>query len=302
MTVTLKQIRYFVAVAETGSITEAGKRLHISQPSVSAAIAELEDRFRVDLFIRHHAQGLSLTPAGARLFKDARSLLDHAEELRQGAAGLGQSLEGELHVGCFQTFAPIVMPGLIRAFAAAHPAIAITLHEDHVQGVLDTLRAGSVELALTYDLNLGPDLTFDPLVPMPLHAVLARRHRLANQPAVSLEQLAEWPMVLLNLPQSRDYFLSLFTARSLKPRIAQETRSFETLRGLVASGTGFAVMHSRPTSRQTLDGRQVAYVPIKDRVPPQFLGLARLARIRSTRRAEAFAAVAKSDLARIVNG
>jgi DNA-binding transcriptional LysR family regulator len=302
MPFTLKQIRYFVAAAETGSITEAGKRLHISQPSVSAAIAELEARFEVDLFVRHHAQGLSLTPAGAGLLRDARSLLDQAEELRQGAQGLGHALEGELHIGCFQTFAPIVMPGLIRAFAAAHPAIAITLHEDHVQGVLDRLRTGSIELALTYDLSLGPDLTFEPLVPIPLHAVLARRHRLASRPAVSLAELAEYPMVLLNLPQSRDYFLSLFTARGLKPRIAQETPSFETLRGLVASGNGFAVMHSRPPSRQTLDGRQVAYVPIKDRVPPQALGLARLGRIRPTRRSEAFAALAKSEITQIGMG
>ena len=302
MSFTLKQIRYFVAAAETGSITEAGKRLHISQPSVSAAIAELEERFKVDLFVRHHAQGLSLTPAGSRLLRDARSLLDQAEELRQDAQGLGQSLEGELHIGCFQTFAPFVMPGLIRAFTAAHPAIAITLYEDHVQGVFDSLRAGRVELALTYDLNLGPDLSFEPLVPIPLHAVLARRHKLASRPAVSLAELVEWPMVLLSLPQSRDYFLSLFTARGLKPRIAQETPSFETLRGLVASGNGFAVMHSRPASHQTLDGCQVAYVPIKDRIPPQALGLARLARIRSTRRAEAFAAVAKSEIARIGMG
>ena len=302
MSFTLKQIRYFVAAAETGSITEAGKRLHISQPSVSAAIAELEERFKVDLFVRHHAQGLSLTPAGSRLLRDARSLLDQAEELRQDAQGLGQALEGELHIGCFQTFAPFVMPGLIRAFAAAHPAIAITLHEDHVQGVFDGLRAGRIELALTYDLNLGPDLSFEPLVPIPLHAVLARRHKLAKRPAVTLAELAEWPMVLLSLPQSRDYFLSLFTARGLKPRIAQETPSFETLRGLVASGNGFAVMHSRPASHQTLDGRQVAYVPIKDRIPAQALGLARLARIRSTRRAEAFAAVAKSEIARIGMG
>jgi DNA-binding transcriptional LysR family regulator len=296
MSFTLKQIRYFVAVAETGSITEAGRRLNISQPSVSAAIAELEDRFKIDLFIRHHAQGLSLTPAGERLFKDARSLLDHAEELRQGAVGLGQELAGELHVGCFQTFAPIVMPRLIRAFAAGHPAIGIVLHESHVQGVLDGLAAGAFEIALTYDLNLGDDLSFEPLVEVPPYAILARSHKLARQDEVSLADLVEWPMVLLNLPQSRDYFLSLFTSRGLRPKIAQETSSFELLRGLVASSDGFAVMHSRPASSQTLDGRHVTYRPIKDRIPAQFLGLARLARLRPTRRAEAFATTARREL------
>jgi len=298
MSFTLKQIRYFIAVAETGSITEAGKRLHISQPSVSAAIAELEQRFEVDLFIRHHAQGLSLTPAGARLYKDAKNLLEQAEELRQGAVGLGQALEGELHVGCFQTFAPMVMPRVIRAFAAAHPAIAISLHEHHVQGVLDGLASGSFEIALTYDLNLGEDLAFEPLVEIPIHAVLAKGHRLAREKEVTLEQLTRWPMVLLSLPQSREYFLSLFASRGLRPRIAQETPSFETLRGLVASGDGFAVMHSRPVSQQTLDGRQVVYRPIKDRIRPQSLGLARLARLRPTRRSEAFAAVARAEIGR----
>jgi DNA-binding transcriptional LysR family regulator len=296
MSFTLKQIRYFVAVAETGSITEAGRRLNISQPSVSAAIAELEDRFKVDLFIRHHAQGLSLTPAGTRLFKDAKSLLAQAEELRQGAVGLGQALEGELHVGCFQTFAPIVMPRVMRAFAAAHPAIAIQLHEHHVQGVLDGLADGSFEIALTYDLSLSDGLAFEPLVAIALHAILAKNHRLAREKEVTLEQLAQWPMVLLNLPQSRDYFLSLFAGRGLRPRVAQETPSFETLRGLVASGDGFAVMHSRPVSRQTLDGRQVVYRPIKDKVRPQALGLVRLARLRPTRRSEAFAAVARAEI------
>jgi DNA-binding transcriptional LysR family regulator len=293
MSFTLKQIRYFVAVAETGSITDAGRRLNISQPSVSAAIAELEERFKVDLFIRHHAQGLSLTPAGARLLKDAKNLLDQAEELRQDAVGLGQALEGELHVGCFQTFAPMVMPRVIRAFVAAHPAISITLHEHHVQGVLDGLAAGSFELALTYDLNIGEEFAFEPLIDVPLHAVLARNHRLAKQAAVTLTELTEWPMVLLNLPQSREYFLSLFAARGLKPRIAQETPTFETLRGLVAAGDGFAVMHSRPVSQQTLDGRAVVYRPVKDSVAPHHLGIARLARLRPTRRAEAFAAIAR---------
>jgi DNA-binding transcriptional LysR family regulator len=296
MSFTLKQIRYFVAVAETGSITEAGRRLNISQPSVSAAIAELEERFKVDLFIRHHAQGLSLTPAGTRLFKDARSLLAQAEELRQGAVGLGQALEGELHVGCFQTFAPIVMPRVMRAFAAAHPAITISLHEHHVQGVLDGLADGSFEIALTYDLNLNDELEFEPLLEMSLHAILAKNHRLAREKAVSLEQLAQWPMVLLNLPQSRDYFLSVLSERGLRPRIAQETPSFETLRGLVAAGDGFALMHSRPVSQQTLDGRQVVYRPIKDKVRPQAMGLVRLGRLRPTRRSEAFAAVARAEI------
>ncbi len=257
MTFTLKQIRYFVAVAETGSITEAGRRLHISQPSVSAAIAELEDRFKVDLFIRHHAQGLSLTPAGTRLFKDARSLLDHAEELRQGAVGLGQAMEGDLHIGCFQTFAPIVMPRVIRAFAVAHPAIAITLHEHHVQGVVDGLSAGQFELALTYDLNLTEDLAFEPLVAMPLHAVLARSHRLAREKEVSLEQLTQYPMVLLKpAAEPRLFPLAVLLARASSAHRPGDRRASRPCAGWSRPATGLpSCIPARPASKRSMDAR-----------------------------------------------
>ncbi|MFC6518521.1 LysR family transcriptional regulator [Undibacterium arcticum] len=77
----LRQIRYFLATAETLSITEAAHRLHISQPSVSTTISALEEMFGTQLFIRHHAQGMSLTPAGRLLASEARALLKQSEEL-----------------------------------------------------------------------------------------------------------------------------------------------------------------------------------------------------------------------------
>ena len=296
MSFTLKQLRYFVAAAEAGSVTQASQRLNISQPSVSAAIAELESRFGIDLFIRHHAQGLSLTPAGQSMLTNARSLLSHAEAVRQGARGLGQDLAGELHVGCFLTFAPMIMPRLIGAFAVTYPAISVTLHETHVQGLFDGLHDGAFEIALTYDLNLEDDLDFDALIEVPLHVILAKTHPLAKKPEVSLKELIDWPMVVLSLPQSRDYFLSLLYGFHLQPRIAHETPSFEMVRGLVANSDAFALMHSRPVSDWTLGGRRVVYRPIKEKLRPTKLGLARLGKLRLTRRAEAFAEIARAEL------
>ena len=108
MRFTLKQLEYFVAAGEAGSITFAAEKVNISQPSVSAAIAHLEAEFGVQLFIRHHAQGLSLTPAGQRFLLEARSLLAHADDLQQSARGLADELSGELDVGCFITFALLI--------------------------------------------------------------------------------------------------------------------------------------------------------------------------------------------------
>jgi DNA-binding transcriptional LysR family regulator len=288
MSYTLKQLRYFVAAAEAGSVTGAGQRLHVSQPSISAAIAQLEERFGVALFIRHHAQGLSLTAAGRRLLTEAKALLDHAEDLRQRAIGLGKDLAGDLHVGCFQTFAPLVLPQVLREFAVAFPDITVHLHENHVQGVLDTLRGGQSELALTYDLALGEDIDFTPLTEVPLYAFIAEGHPLAGQERVSLRALVDYPMILLSLPQSRDYFLSILYSQRLQPRIAYETPSFEMMRGLVANSDGFSIMHSRPASELSLDGRRLAYRPLAEALRPTQLGIARLSVSRPTRKAAAF--------------
>jgi DNA-binding transcriptional LysR family regulator len=298
MPFTLKQLRYFVATAETGSVTLAAQRVNISQPSVSAAIAELEARFGVDLFVRHHAQGLSLTAAGRELLTDAKSLLEHAEDVRLGAMGLGQDLAGELHIGCFQTVAPLVLPRLIGAFSAGHPDISVKLHEHHVQGVLDGLRSGEFEFALTYDLGLDDDLEFEPLTEVPLHCILAKAHPLAKHKAVAIADLIAYPMVLLGLPHSRDYFLSIIYGLGLQPRVAYETPNFEMVRGLVANSDSFAIMHSRPVSEWSLDGRRIVFLPIQDKLRPTRLGLVRLKKLRPTKRAAAFTELCRQHFAR----
>jgi DNA-binding transcriptional LysR family regulator len=291
---TLKHLAYFVAAAEAASVTGAARALNISQPSISAALAELERRFGLQLFLRHHARGLSLTPAGRRLLGQARQLIAHANELRLSAldlaGGPGGGLAGELALGCFTTFAPLIVPGLLREFSRAHPETLVRLHEAHVQAVLDDLRGGRTELALTYDLNLGGDILFEALAEVPLHVLLPARHRLARADSVSLAELAGEPLVLLGLPQSREYFLSIFYAQRLEPRIAYETGSYEMVRGLVANGLGYALMHSRPPGSRALDGRRVAYRPVREPVRPTQLGLARLAELKPTRLAESFAA------------
>jgi DNA-binding transcriptional LysR family regulator len=288
MQYTLKQLRYFAAAAEHGSVTAAARAIRVSQPSISEAIAHLEAVFDLQLFVRHHAQGLSPTPAGQRFLVEARALLAHADDLRQSALGLADDLSGELEVGCFITFASLLMPSLLSAFADRFPDIRIRLHEDHTEALLSALRAGRFDLALTYDLNIGPDLAFEPLAEVPFHVILPARHRFSRRAAVSLRELIGEPLVLLGLPQSRDYFLSIFYGLGLQPQVAYETPSFEMVRGLVANGHGYSVMHSRPVSDQALDGMQLVYRPVTEKVRPTQLGIVRRRDARPRRMATAF--------------
>ena len=301
MNYTLKHLRYFTAAAEVGSVTGASEICHVSQPSVSAAIAHLEDVFGVQLFIRHHAQGLSLTPAGTPLCAAARGLLTHAEALSQDAAGLAEGLSGELDVGCFVTFAPFVLPGLLRVLAGEHPAIRVRPHEDDLRAVLEGLRRGRYEIAVTYDLSLSQDIAFEPLVTVPIHAVLPAAHRLARRRSVRLAELVEEPLVLLALPESRSHFLSVFAEAGLEPNIAYETGSFEMVRGLVANGYGYGLMHSRAPHHRALDGTPLACVPISEPHREMHMGLARLESTRATRMGLAFAQTCRSHLAALLD-
>jgi DNA-binding transcriptional LysR family regulator len=122
---TLKQVAYFVAAAETGSITLASERANISQPSISSAISVLEETFGIQLFVRHHAQGLSLTTEGRKFLVQARALLAQAEELQHAATEISARIAGPLDIGCLATLFPLVMPALLHEFSARHPAVAI---------------------------------------------------------------------------------------------------------------------------------------------------------------------------------
>src|ERR1700744_3983958 len=139
----LRQLRYFVVTAETLSFTAAARRLHISQPSISTALADLEESFGVQLFIRHHASGLSLTQPGRDLLGHARNLLKNAEELQLTAREMDGGMSGALSLGCMVSLAPPLMPGIISRFVRDHAAITFRTTEAHQDTLLSGLRDGS---------------------------------------------------------------------------------------------------------------------------------------------------------------
>jgi len=290
----LRQLTYFAAAAERGSVTGAAKALHVSQPSVSTAIAHLEQVFGTQLFLRHHAQGLSLTPAGRRLFAEARALLAHAGELGTVLGGDEERVRGELQLGYFVTFAPYYLPGLLMRFAALHPEVAVELQEGDMATLRRALSLGTLELAMVYDLALGAELAREPLAALTPYALLPEGHKLARQRKVSLRALAREPFILLDLPHSGEYFRSIFMAFGLEPEVRYTTPSLEMVRGLVACGHGVGLLNIRPAVNRAYDGTALACRPLAEETPPLRIVLARPAQARPTRAAQAFIACARS--------
>jgi len=297
MQFTLKQLAYFAAAAECGTVSDAAVRLSVSQPSISAAILALEQGFGVTLFQRRHAKGVDLTPAGMRLFAGARALLAHAQEFEAAARGEGEALAGPLELGCFVTLAPFFLPALLGGFAAAHPGIQLRPQEGDHATLSRGLLTGEFELALLYDLGFEDGIAATPLAQVPLRAVLPAGHALARRRRVTLADLAPLPFVLLDLPHSADYFLTLFRTAGLEPAVRYRTRSFELVRSLVAAGHGYSLLNLAPAHDGTYGGDSVVVRPLANDVPGLRIVVARAAQARPTRRASAFADFARAFFA-----
>jgi len=244
----------------------------------------------VQLFLRRHAQGLTLTPGGQRVLEAARDALRQAERVLVLAADLRSSLSGPLAVGCLSSFAALVLPELRARFEADHPEVRLRQAEDDHARLMDGLREGRLDLCLTYDLDVPPGILFESLAPIEPQVVLAPDHPLADRPSVTPADLAAHPMVLLDLPGSTAYFLSAFEAAGLAPRIAVRTRDMALARSLVANGFGFLLVNVRPLSDLAPDGKRVVYRPLLGGPRALRMGLARLDDLRPTRVVEAFEA------------
>jgi len=279
----LRQLEYFATTAENRSIARAARLLNVSQPSLSKAITTLERQFDVQLFVRHHARGVSLTPAGERLLQDARGLLRYAGELQQNVRDASDTASGQLELACFATVAPVFMPALLTDFSEQYPGIDIRLHEGNQDDLLRGLADCRFELAMMYDLLLPDDVEIDILASFDPYVLLPQGHRLAKQRRISLASLEDEPLILLDVPPSHDFFTGLFRKAGLEPRIAFSSPSMEMVRGLVGRNRGYSLLVTRPFDDHTYDGQTIVTRPLADETERGNLGIARPSQLRPSR-------------------
>jgi DNA-binding transcriptional LysR family regulator len=260
---TLRQLEYFVAVGEQGSIARASAYVNVSSPSISTAIAHLEAEFGFPLFLRKHAHGLNLTQAGRQFMDQARKLLDEADNLNRLAGTISGHVQGPLNVGCLLTFAQLLLPALRRGFQHEYEDVQVSQFEYDQETLINKLGRAEIDVALTYDLEIPPELEFIPLRSLPPYAVVAQDHPLADLKSVSVMALVDHPMVLLDLPISKSYFLSVFDGIGAAPHIVERTRDMAVMRSLVANGFGFSIANIRPNSDVAPDGRGLVYIPLE---------------------------------------
>ncbi len=132
-------MQYFVATAESGSIIIASEKIHVSSPSISAAIAHIESELQVQLFIRQHAKGLSVTAIGEKVMQECKYILSQAGNLYSLAADFSGSIRGPLKLGCFSAFSPMIYAEIIHGFTNLYKSVNLELCEDDQQVLLNSL-------------------------------------------------------------------------------------------------------------------------------------------------------------------
>ena len=273
---TFRQLEYFIAVGKAGSIVAASEEINISSPSISAAISQLEKEFDIQLFVRQHARGLSLTPGGRQFYNQAKRLLAEADSLHDIANDIAETVRGPITVGCLVTISPSILPEFRSEFERLFPNVDFRQVEANQAGLLNKLHRAEIDVALTYDLEIPNDIAFEPLKTMPPYALFAPDHPFASKPFVTAEMLETEPLVLLDLPMSTEYFLSLFLTRNLRPNVVERTPHIMTLRSMVANGLGYGILNIPSLNEHAPDGKPLRYVPLKGEMRPMVLGLARM--------------------------
>ncbi len=286
---TLRQLTCFVTACDAGGVSLAATRLHLAQATVSAAIADLEQALGVQLLVRRPKRPAVPSPAGRELLREAQAVLTAAGRLEARCAALSGEVAGELPVGCLVTQAGVVGPRITRAFESRWPDVRVRLLPADQATLLADLHEARIDLAITYDIGLTDGIEFVPLLDAPPYALVASDHGLADRTATTLQELAVRPLVLLDLPLSRDYFLGLFRAAGLEPLIARRTSDPELVRSLVAHGYGYTLWNARPAPGNAIDGTPLVEVAVRSRARAPRLGIARVAGVAPTRTAAAFA-------------
>lgn len=257
----LRQLRYFLAVADEGSISAAATSIPVAQQSLSEQIRSLERQVGAPLFTRG-PRGVRLTAVGEELQVQARSLINQADRAFDHVQRVAGGERQTIHVGYLPSVGNYIVPPLVRAFAHAHPELVLTTEDHPIGALIEGLREGRLDAALTRP-PLVDDVATEHVLTEPVAAVLPAGHPLAAADALDLADLAGEPWVLTPRsswePWHRKYDQD-FAVAGFLPNVVQRGSSVQSLLALVAAGVGVTRL---PMSARTLRDTGVTFVPLR---------------------------------------
>ncbi len=271
----LRQLKYFIAVAEERSFSRAALRLHVSQPPLSTQLKALEDELGVRLLDRTN-RGVSLTAAGQVFFDEMRAVLARLERGKEMARNAGRGDVGTLSIGFVSIADYGILPPALKEFRSLYPAVEVHLHELTTDAQVREIHAARLDLGIGIGPLDAPDLLFEPVAQEQLVLAAPTGHRLTRgDKAVDLKTLANESFIIPPrdiAPGLFDLIIGQCRAAGFAPRITQQARQMQTVISLVACGMGFALV---PASVQNLRRQGVQYRPLQGPAAAIELGILR---------------------------
>jgi LysR family hydrogen peroxide-inducible transcriptional activator len=303
---TLTELKYIVAVAREKHFGKAAEACHVSQPTLSVAIKKLEEELQVKLFERN-ANEITVTPLGEEIVRQAQSVLEQADSIREIAKRGKDPLAGALRLGIIYTIGPYLLPDLVRQVITHSPQMPLMLQENFTVKLLEELRTGEIDCAILAEPFPDTNLAMAPLYDEPFVAAVPSSHPLAQRDNITAEELKSETMLLLgNGHCFRDHVLEVcpefarFSSNAEGIRKSFEGSSLETIKHMVASGMGVTLVPRLSVPKGALTGDSqpataafdehpfIKYIPFEGHVPTRRVVLAWR---RSFTRYEAIAAL-----------
>ncbi len=274
MAFTIRQLQFFVAVAEQGTVSRAAQSLSISQSSVTEAIKELEGDLGVSLFERH-PRGLSITHKGHQFLRHATKILAGVADARLTFANESATTGGRLLLGVTSLVAGYVLSDLLARYRRALPGVEVSAIEDNGDYLEHLLVGGELDVAVMVISNLRDRMALQAEIieVSPYRLWLPLGHRLTGADIIGLADVAREPLIMLTVDEVEENTGKLLTALGARPHVAFRTRSVEAVRSLVATGAGVALLPDLVYRPWSLEGDRIESRDVSGSLPAVQVGM-----------------------------
>jgi DNA-binding transcriptional LysR family regulator len=275
MAFTIRQLQYFIAVAEEGTVSGAAQSLSISQSAVTEAIKELEGDLGVTLFERHR-RGLNITHKGHQFYRHATRILASVSDARRSfSEETSTTTGGVLHLGVTSLVAGYVLSDLLARYRRAYPEVEVTAIEDNGDYLEHLLIGGELDVAVMVISNLRDRIALQAEIfeTSPYRLWLPLGHRLAGADFINIGDIAGEPLIMLTVDETEENTGKLLSALGTKPHVAFRTRSVEAVRSLVATGAGIALLPDLVYRPWSLEGDRIESRDISGSLPVVQVGM-----------------------------
>jgi DNA-binding transcriptional LysR family regulator len=273
MAFTIRQLQFFVAVAEQGSVSRAAQSLSISQSSVTEAIKELESDLGVSLFERH-PRGLNITHKGHQFLRHATKILADVSDARrsfESEAAPG----GRLQLGVTSLVAGYVLSDILARYRRAFPGVDVSAIEDNGDYLEHLLIGGELDVAVMVISNLRDRMALQAeIIEVSAYRLwLPLGHHLAGADSVGIQDIAREPLIMLTVDEIEENTGKLLVALGARPHVAFRTRSVEAVRSLVATGAGIALLPDLVYRPWSLEGDRIEQRDVSGSLPVVQVGM-----------------------------